>query len=754
MAKRIEGITIEIGGDTTKLTDALKKTNKTIGETKSELKDVDKLLKVDPKNPELLRQKYNKVQTEISAVKDKLSQLKVADEQAKKQLESGEMGKDKYEALQREIIETEQLLDQLGRTARNTDTAMGAALKSAGEKAIKAGQKIAPASAVAAAGLVASAKTYSGFDAQMSVVRAKMNLDKSNAEDAEMLRLLEEKAEMLGATTKFTATQVAEAYSYMGMAGWSAQQALDGIDGVLYASAADNIDLGLASDIITDAITAFGLKASDSGWFADLLAQTAAKSNTSIELMGKTFEYVAAPAGAGGIDPRDIAAAVAMLANAGIKGDKAGTQLRSIVSTMLKKQNFVYDANGNQIMTKNADGLTIPLSTGEMAVKTADGKLDFWASIQAVNRAYSAMNDADRLGKALTVFGKVAAPGASILAGASAEELYSAYSFTHNGAYDGSAKRMADVMLDNLQGDLTLLGSALDGVKMSIGKVLDPFLRSAVQFATDIVTEFNKLPPEAVAAITGIGTALAAASPTLIVGGQILKLLGDSVTQFRNLGEAVKGLPDKLSGLKTVIGEVGGVFTAHPVISSLALLAAGLVALYQNYKPFQEWVDGVVRQMKEFVEKEWPKLKEKMTEITDSIKSFFSGVLEKIQSFFTRAPRTAKGTESEDGVHSGSSQDVHDVNAAIAEMLENTPRFASGGRLTRGSAWVGEHAPELLTVSGGVATVTPIGGGSPFSPARVGAGINQTNYFYGYRPQDGTAAVNDLNRKLGRIYRR
>ena len=277
---RIKGITVEIGGDTTKLQTALKGVNSEIKNTQAQLKDVEKLLKLDPGNTELLAQKQKLLSSAVSETKEKLTTLKTAAEQANQALANGDISKEQYDALQREIIETEEDLKKLETQANQSATAVqkiataGENLKSAGDKVSSTGEKLLPASAAVTALGVAAVKTDSDFDSSMSQVAA---VSGATGDDFDKLRA---KAHEMGAKTKFSASEAADAMNYMAMAGWKTSDMLDGIEGIMNLAAASGEDLATTSDIVTDALTAFGLTAKDSGHFADILAAASSNANT------------------------------------------------------------------------------------------------------------------------------------------------------------------------------------------------------------------------------------------------------------------------------------------------------------------------------------------------------------------------------------------------------------------------------------------------------------------------------------------
>ena len=397
MAGRIKGITVEINGDTTKLSKALEGVNKNIKNTQTQLKDVEKLLKLDPTNTELLSQKHKLLADAVKATKEKLETLKTAAEQANQALANGDISQEQYDALQREIIETEQELQNLQREAEASSTAL-AKLGQAGEMIEKVGDKIADVGTtltthvtvpVMAAG-TAAVKTASDFDSAMSKVAAVSGVA------GDELDSLRDKAREMGAKTKFSASEAAEAMNYMAMAGWKTGDMLDGIEGIMNLAAASGEDLATTSDIVTDALTAFGLSAADSGHFADVLAAASSNANTNVSMMGETFKYCAPVAGALGFSCEDTAEAIGLMANSGIKGSQAGTALRSMMNALAGEVKFCGESFGEiEIATTNADG-----SMRELNDILADCRV-----------AFSQMSESEKANAAQTLVGKNAMSG-------------------------------------------------------------------------------------------------------------------------------------------------------------------------------------------------------------------------------------------------------------------------------------------------------------------------------------------------------
>ena len=313
MASRIQGITVEIGGDTTKLSKALESVNKSIKGTQSGLKDVNKLLKLDPSNTELVVQKQKMLKDAIEATKEKLATLKTASQQANEQLANGEITQQQYDALQREIVETEQNLRSLQDQAATTNATLakideaGEKLQNIGSSVENVGKKFLPVIAAVTGLGTAAVKTAADFDSEMSKVSA---ISGATGDDFDQLRA---KAREMGAKTKFSASEVASAMEYMAMAGWKTSDMLNGIEGIMNLAAASGEDLATTSDIVTDALTAFGLSAADSGHFADILAAASSNANTNVSMMGETFKYCAPIAGALGFSAEDTAEAIGLM---------------------------------------------------------------------------------------------------------------------------------------------------------------------------------------------------------------------------------------------------------------------------------------------------------------------------------------------------------------------------------------------------------------------------------------------------------
>ena len=572
MANRIKGITVEIGGDTTKLSKALESVNKNIKNTQTQLKDVEKLLKLDPTNTELLSQKHKLLADAVSATKDKLSTLKIAAEQANTALANGEISQQQYDALQREIVETEQELRRLQTEADKTNTAFakigaaGEVMQNVGNKISGAGEKLMPITAgVTALGTLA-VKTGADFDSAMSKVAA---VSGATGEELDALR---DKARDMGSKTKFSASEAAEAMNYMAMAGWKTEDMLSGIEGIMNLAAASGEDLATTSDIVTDALTAFGLTAADSGHFADVLAAASSNANTNVSMMGETFKYAAPVAGALGFSVEDTAQAIGLMANAGIKSTQAGTSLRSILTALSGEVKFCGDAIGEvTVQTTNADG----------SMRDLNDILD------DCRTAFSGLSESEQASAAQALVGKNAMSGFLALmnaAPADISKLEGAIS-----ACDGTSLSMAETMQDNLAGQLTILKSQLEELAISFSDVLMPAIRSIVTWVQGLVDWLNQLDPQTKETIVKIALAAAALGPLLIV-------LGKTVSGVGTVFSAVSKLPALFSAVQSGIGAITGALgvSLGPLLAIIAAVAALVAAFVHLWKTNDEFKSNII----------------------------------------------------------------------------------------------------------------------------------------------------------------
>ena len=611
-ANRIKGITVEIGGDTTKLQTALKGVNTEIRNTQSQLKDVEKLLKLDPGNTELMAQKHRLLGQAVSETKEKLETLKTAAEQANTALANGEISQSQYDALQREIIETENNLRDLERQAGQSAVALqkiaatGEKLKTVGSAIEGAGQKLMPVTAAVGGLGAAAVKVASDFDSSMSQVAA---VSGATGKDLEALR---DKAREMGSKTKFSASEAAEAMNYMAMAGWKTGDMLSGIEGIMNLAAASGEDLATTSDIVTDALTALGLSAEDSGHFADILAAASSNANTNVAMMGETFKYCAPVAGALGFSAEDTAEAIGLMANAGIKSSQAGTAMRSMMTNLTGEVKFVGDAFGElTIQTTNTDGSMRSLG-------------DILADCRA---AFSQMSESEKAANAEALVGKNAMSGFLAVMNAAPEDIEKLNSAINN--CDGTAEKMAATMQDNLAGQLTILKSQLEELAISIGEILMPYIRQIVGWIQGLVDWLNGLDESTKKIIVTVALVAAALGPVLIVIGKVVGAIGTIMTVVPQIAGAISSVIGFVSG--TVIPAISAVVAAIGWVPlAIAAVVAILVVLYNKCEWFRDAVNVIWTQIKEFFVSAWEVICSFFTETIpnawNSLVSFFQGI--------------------------------------------------------------------------------------------------------------------------------
>lgn len=503
MASRIKGIVVEIGGDTTDLQKALQGVNGKIKSTQTQLKDVERLLKLDPKNTELLAQKQKLLASAVSDTKDKLKTLKTAAASAAEEMKSGngKITQEQYDALQREIVATEQDLRKLEDSAKKAGSSikqsgsdaeassgkfatlaksMGGGVAKGVETGVKAFGAYATAAAATGAAVGKSAlDSYSDFESSISQVQATMGIAKDamstvDGQSVNTMDTLNALAKKMGAETAFSATECADALNYLALAGYDTQQMCDTLPTVLDLAAAGNIDLASASDMVTDAMSALGMGVDESEKMVDQMAKTASTTNTSVAQLGEGILTIGATAKSIKGGTAELNTALGILANNGIKGAEGGTNLRNVILSL-------------QSPTDNAAA-----KMEELGVKTYDSEgnmrslNDILSDLNASMDGMTAAQKDDIIG---TIFNKTDLAAVNSLL-ANTGDTWDNLQQTITDS-TGSAAQMAETQLDNLKGKITLFKSATEGAAIAIGDDLAPAAKEAVQAATDVVNAFN-----------------------------------------------------------------------------------------------------------------------------------------------------------------------------------------------------------------------------------------------------------------------
>lgn len=689
MARRIKGLTIKIGADTKELTDAIKGAEKQIYSASEKLRDVNKLLKFDPKNTELLTQKQKYLNDAINGTEEKLKQEREALKQLKEAPQTEEIIR-KQEALEREIVETTGKLEGLkkeykdfGSVAVQQTKQAAEQMKAAGSKIQEAGGKISgvgktltthvTAPLMAAGAYVV--KTAADFDAGMSKVQAI-----SGATADEMGRL-EEKAEEMASSTKFTLNDTADAYSYMAMAGWKAEQMLDGLPGIMYLAAASQEDLATTSDIVTDALTAFNLTAEDSGRFADVLAAASSNSNTNVKMLGESFKYAAAPAGTLGYTIEDVALALGLMANNGIKADMAGTSLRNIFNRMAKPTKesqaaidqlglSLYDNEGKmysfrEVMMQMRSGFSnvkMPAADfdkelDELDKELADGTLTqkkYDAAVEDLTRRAFGAEQAEKARAAAMLGGTRAMSGLLAIVNTSDDDFEklattidgSSEKFARledgsvvplsealaNGQkvieeYNGSAEAMAATMEDNLNGEITRLKSQIEVLAKNLGEILIPQISKLVDWLQKGVQAISDMDEADKRTLLGIAEFAAAVGPVLIVIGSIVSAIGKVVWAIGSIKTALAGTAAATAATEgAAAGATGAVAGLGSAIGGLLLPITLVIAAITTW--IIEW-ENIKEAARLFVERTIEHLQE--------LRDFLAPIIEGIKIGFKLA---------------------------------------------------------------------------------------------------------------------
>lgn len=479
------------------------------------------------------------------------------------------------------------------RSMGNEAIKAGKQIQSAGKTITSVGSTLTKAITVPIAGVATAAvKTAADFEAAMSEVGA---ISGASAQD---LATLTAKAKEMGATTSFSASESAEAMKYMAMAGWKTADMTAGIAGIMNLAAAAGEDLGTTSDIVTDGLTAFGMSAKESGRFADVMAAASTNANTNVTMLGESFKYCAATAGAMGYNIEDISVALGVMANAGIKGSTAGTTLKNVIANMAKPT----DAQA-AVMQKL--GISLTDSSGNMK--------SFAEVMNNLRTSFNGLSETEKASYATTLAGKESMSGLLTIVNASAAD-FDKLTEAINGS-SGSAEAMAAKMLDNLKGQLTLLKSAVEGIAITIGDKLLPYLKKFVSWVQKAADYINNLSDAQVDSIMKWAAIAAAIPPIIMVFGKVVTMVG---TVQRTFGTITKTIAN-FGGIIGTITSPAGI-----VIGVLAAIAVAAVLIIKNWD-----------QVKAFLQNAGNGFVQAVKPIIENIKTIFKGVAQFVKGIFT-----------------------------------------------------------------------------------------------------------------------
>lgn len=727
------------------------------------LKSTNNELKQNYENFKLTQAQYDKNTTSMDKLKDKYEYLGNAiDSQTKKvtileeQLKELENAENRDEqAIEKKRIALTQAQTSLERYKNQSDEVANSIkagtaniedfadkLNSSSEKITSTGKKLSIVSAVVGGIGVAGLKTAADFEEAMSSVKA---ISGATGDDFQKLK---EKAEYMGATTKFTATESANAMYYMALAGWKTQDMLDGLEGIMYLAAASGEDLAMVSDIVTDGLTALGYAADQSTHYADVFAKTVTNSNSTVETLGEAMKYVGPIAGALNISVEDTATALGLMANAGVKSSQAGTSLRGIL----------------QRLATNTSGARDEMESLGVKIFDQNGKMrDFGDIMNDARIKLSKLTDQQKTSLAKTVAGTTAMSGFLAIVNSSDADFEKLTNAIND--CDGAAKKMSEIMIDNAKGQLTIIKSQLEGIAIQLSQYVFPFIKSILSLIQTLLTKLSELSPtqqKILLIVTGLIIAL---GPLLIVIGKIGTGISSLISAFKFLGPL-------LSGAKTAVAGFAAGF--NPVILIIAAVAAAVVGIgyliYKNWEDICSWTrnladnisaiwNNITEFFKNLFSTDWTEtfglignllngVYANIENFINAFKEIFKGIITFIKGVFTGDWKMAwEGVKSIfkgvfDLLYSIAVSPLNMIISAINLMISglnkiieginkikipdwdwlgslagkgfNIPTIksiaylASGGELLRGTAIVGEAGPEILTNNGGNPKVVPL----------------------------------------------
>ena len=596
MAGTIKGIILEIGGDTSGLQKALRSVNTATSSLTKELRGINSLLKLDPSNTELLSQKQKVLAENIEQTSNKLEELRKVQEMANQDI--SKISPENYRNLQREIINTENKLKQLQLQASKW-TQAGDNLEAFGTKVSNISSKIdnlgntlttsltLPVLAIGTAAVTVG----NDFEAQMSRVQATAGATK------EELELLTNQAIDLGAETSFSATEAAAGMENLASAGFTTNEIMEAMPGLLDLAASSGAELATASEIAASAIRGFGLEASQSSHVADVFAEASARTNAQVEDMGEAMKYVAPVAKTVGLSIEETAAAIGIMSDAGIKGSQAGTTLRSGLVRIVKPIKIVKEA----------------MEQLDVEFYNSDGTMKSLAQIiDTLQKSTAGLTDEVKNQALAQIFGTEALSGMLSLVNRGSKELSDITKSFED--CDGAAEEMANVMLDNAKGALESLSGSLESAGIAIQKALAPEIKDLAKWIQDLVDDFNDLSDEEKQSIINKALLVAAIGPAVKILGTLGKTLGTVTKGVGTFSKAIAVAKTGATSANQTVNSLAkniGFLTTPTGLATTAIVA--LTAAYAaNYIATvkEKAALGGLRQEVENQKETWEQLKE------------------------------------------------------------------------------------------------------------------------------------------------
>ncbi|EHT3698285.1 phage tail tape measure protein [Staphylococcus pseudintermedius] len=592
-----------------------KYSEKSMTSYKNRIRELDAATKQQRNNVKELRKQYeqmvkDKGANNAAAVRLRTEYNKQADTLNRLEHEL-EQTVDGFKRFQKEAQEAARVSNSsFGRLGQKF-TDIGPKLTSVGESMKSVGRSMSMyVTAPVVAGFGLAAKKSIDFDDSMRKVKA------TSGATGKEFNLLRDKALEMGAKTKFSASESADALNYMALAGWDTKEMMSGIDGVMQLAAASGEDLAQVSDIVTDGLSAFGLKAKDSSHFADVLAQTSSKANTDVSGLGEAFKYVAPVAGSFGFSVEDTSIALGLMANSGVKASQAGTALKSMMTKLAKP-------TGEAKKTMESLGISITDSEGKM--------LPFRNIMDQLRGSLGGLSKAQQSAAVKTLFGQEAMSGILPIINASDEDYQKLTKSIDNSA--GASKRMSDEMEGGIGGSIRKMKSAIESMAISIGDVLAPHIRRAADFLAMLADKFTSMPGWVKTGVVGLGVFAAALGPLILTTGMftaalgsIMTTLGPLMTEIVKAGGVMNFLGTKAPFAAKGLTLVGGAFKfmLGPIglaIAAVVAIGTAFVIAYKKSETFRNIVHTVIDPVVNAFKNLWNTAKE----VFNSLKSLLSG---------------------------------------------------------------------------------------------------------------------------------
>lgn len=708
---------------TLKLSDNIKKRDGLKSSLESANKKYDEAVKL-----------YGRESKEAKNAKENVDKLKQAHESAEKAVESNAKQVQGYETklnkAKSQMVKTQGELKKVNDELDTSTNKWAKAsqkledhskkLKTIGKNMSDFGGKLTTHVSLPLMGIgVLASKIGMDFESEMSKVKA---ISGATGEDFVKLKNI---AEEMGAKTKFSATQSAEGLEYMAMAGWKTDEMLAGLPPILNLATAAGTDLGRTSDIVTDALTAFGLKAKDAGMFSDVLAVASSNANTNVEMMGATFQYAAPVAGALGYSVQDTALAIGLMANAGIKAEKAGTALRGGLTNLVNP----------------TDKMAEVMDKYKISITEADGTMKpFRQLIIELREKLGGLDEATQASAVANIFGKEAMSGWLAVINGSDEDLNKLTSAIDN--CEGATAKMAETMQDNAKGSITEMKSALEGAGIKVFEALAPHITNIANKVSELANRFSELSPETQEMIVKMGLLAVAGGPIIsgigkftsgigsITGGigKVSGLLSGLTTATKGVGVATTGVSSATSLATTGVSGLGlaakaGTLLLNPWVIGITTAAAGAYALHKHMSkeaiPTVNLFDKKVKESTVITNAYGDKFKmttTKLVEFSDKTKKAVGGFMElndgakkQLTDLYVSSTKitndtvtqlTSKYKEMGEQIKAGEDEKYKQRLESFKQFLNNNKTMSEQEKAEALQAMEEKHSQEILQTDG------------------------------------------------------